>query len=72
MSLSLETMLQLSIIMPILATLGIVATGRNPNLREAVTITTSLVLFYTVQLLCVGFIKGLFSSVIGQLEAAVV
>ena len=48
MSLSLESMLQLSIILPILATLGIVATGRNPNLREAVTIGASLVLLYFV------------------------
>ncbi|RDH86012.1 MAG: cation:proton antiporter [endosymbiont of Galathealinum brachiosum] len=58
MSLSLETMLQLSIIMPILATLGIVATGRNPNLREAVTITTSLVLFYFVINLYQGLKRG--------------
>ncbi len=48
MILSLESMLQLSIILPILATLGIVATGRHPNLREAVTIGTSLVLLYFV------------------------
>jgi len=48
MSLSLESMLQLSIILPILATLGIVATGRHPNLREAVTIGTSLLLLYFV------------------------
>ena len=46
MSLSLQSMLQLSIILPVLATLGIVATGRKPNLREAVTLTTSLVLLY--------------------------
>ncbi len=48
MSLSLQSMLQLSIILPIIATLGIMATGRNPNLREAVTIGTSLVLLYFV------------------------
>ena len=48
MSLSLETMLQLSIILPIVATIGIVATGRNPNLREGVTIATSLVVLYFV------------------------
>ncbi len=48
MSLSLQSMLQLSIILPILASLGIVATGRNANLREAVTIATSLVLLYFV------------------------
>ena len=48
MSLSLQSMLQLSIILPILASLGIMATGRNANLREAVTIATSLVLLYFV------------------------
>ena len=58
MSLSLESMLQLSIILPILATLGIVATGRNPNLREAVTIGTSLVLLYFVINLYQGLQQG--------------
>jgi len=48
MSLSLEAMLELSIILPVLATLGIVATGNKPNLREGVTIITSLVLLYFV------------------------
>ena len=48
MSISLETMLQLSIIMPVLAVVGIVATGRKPDLREGVTISTSLVLLYFV------------------------
>jgi multicomponent Na+:H+ antiporter subunit D len=46
MSLSLESMLQLSIILPILTTLAIVATGHKPNLREAVTIASSLILLY--------------------------
>ena len=48
MILSLEAMLQLSIVLPLLATVGIVAAGRQPNLREAVTIGTSLVVFYFV------------------------
>jgi len=48
MSLSLELMLQLSIILPIVATLGIAATGHKPNLRETVTIGTSLILFYFI------------------------
>ena len=47
-SLSLESMLQLSILLPMFATLLIVATGRKPNLREAVTLGISLVLFYFV------------------------
>lgn len=58
MSLSLESMLQLSIILPIVATLGIVATGRNANLREAVTIATSLVLLYFVIHLYQGMQQG--------------
>jgi len=58
MSLSLETMLQLSIIMPVLAVLGIVATGHKPNLREGVTISTSLVLLYFVIQLYQGIKQG--------------
>lgn len=58
MSLSLETMLQLSIILPLLATIGIVTTGRNPNLREGVTIATSLVLLYFVISLYQGLQQG--------------
>lgn len=58
MSLSLESMLQLSIILPIIATLGIMATGRNPNLREAVTIVTSLVLLYFMINLYQGMQQG--------------
>ncbi len=58
MNLSLETMLQLSIILPVLATLGIIATGRKPNLREGVTIATSLVLLYFVFNLYQGILDG--------------
>ena len=58
MSLSLESMLQLSIILPLLATLGIVAAGHKPNLREGVTIGTSLVLFYFVISLYKGIKQG--------------
>lgn len=58
MSFSLETMLQLSIIMPVLAVLGIVATGSKPNLREGVTISTSLVLLYFVIQLYQGIKQG--------------
>lgn len=63
MSLSLETMLQLSIILPLLATLGIVATGHKPNLREGVTIVTSLVLLYLVINLYLGLKQGASISV---------
>lgn len=48
MSLSLETMLQLSILLPLLAAIGIVVLGRNSNLREGISIGTSLLLFYFV------------------------
>ena len=58
MSLSLESMLQLSIILPLLAVVGIVATSRKPNLREAVTIVTSLVLLYFVIHLYQGIQRG--------------
>ena len=58
MNISLEVMLQLSIILPMIAVAGIVATGRNPNLREAVTIGTSLVLLYFVIMLYQGIEQG--------------
>ena len=58
MSLSLQTMLQLSIILPMLAVVGIVLTGRKPDLREGVTISTSLVLLYFVIKLYQGIKQG--------------
>lgn len=58
MNLSLESMLQLSIFLPLLATLAIGLTGSKPNLREAVTISTSLVLIYLVINLYQGIIRG--------------
>ncbi len=45
---SLALMLQLTILLPLLATLAIAATGSKPNLREAVTISISLVVLYCV------------------------
>jgi len=58
MNLSLELMLQLSILVPLIATLVIIVTGHNPNLREGVTITTCLVLIYLVVNLYQGLISG--------------
>jgi multicomponent Na+:H+ antiporter subunit D len=58
MNLSLESMLQLSIILPLLATVGIVVTGRKPNLREGVTIGTCLALLYLVINLYQGLNRG--------------
>ena len=58
MNLSLQSMLQLSIILPMVTTLAIVATGRKPNLREAVTITTCLALLYFTINLYQGIKQG--------------
>lgn len=58
MSVSLESMLQLSIILPMLATVGIVATGSKPNLREGVTISTSIILLYFMLNLYQGIKQG--------------
>jgi multicomponent Na+:H+ antiporter subunit D len=58
MNLSLELMLQLAIIMPILSTVGIVAVGRYPNVRESVTITTCLAVIYLVIELYQGLSAG--------------
>ena len=53
-----ETMLQLSILLPIVATAGILAAGRMPNLREGVSIVTGLIVFYFVTRLYVGLEQG--------------
>jgi len=48
MSLSLELMLQLTIILPAIGALLIVLTNSKPNLREAVTLTIAAILLYVV------------------------
>jgi len=58
MNLSLELMLQLCIIMPLLATFAIVATGRYPNLRESVTLSTCVILIFLVVTLYQGLSSG--------------
>ncbi|WP_440873796.1 monovalent cation/H+ antiporter subunit D family protein [Thalassotalea sp. PLHSN55] len=58
MNLSLEMMLQLAIIVPLLATFAIVATGKYPNIREGVTIASSLCLIYLVVSLYQGLLAG--------------
>lgn len=63
MNLSLELMLQLCIIIPFLATFAIVASRRYPNLRESVTLSTSLVLIFLVVTLYQGLSSGKFISV---------
>ncbi|MFS1422408.1 monovalent cation/H+ antiporter subunit D family protein [Shewanella sp. 10N.286.48.B5] len=45
---SLPLMLQLTILLPLLATFAIAATGKKPNLREAITISISLMVLYCV------------------------
>ncbi len=58
MLLSLETMLQLAILVPLLATLGIIAAGNYPNLREAVTILASLMVIFLVIKLYIALDNG--------------
>lgn len=58
MNLSLELMLQLCIIIPFLATFAIVASRRYPNLRESITLSTSLVLIFLVVTLYQGLSSG--------------
>lgn len=63
MSLSLELMLQLCIILPMLTIFGIIAARRNPNLRETVTLIASLLVFYCVINLYHGLKQGAHISV---------
>jgi len=58
MNLSLETLLQLSILLPMLSTIGIVALRGHQNLREAVSIFTSLFVFYAVVSIYLGLQSG--------------
>jgi len=62
-NLSLELMLQLCIILPMVTTLGIIATRRYPNLREGVTLIASLLVFYCVINLYHGLKQGVDISV---------
>jgi multicomponent Na+:H+ antiporter subunit D len=57
-------MLQLSICIPLLALLGIIAAGRYPNLREAVSLCASFSVFYLVFNLYKGFRNGEIASVL--------
>lgn len=63
MTFSLELMLQLAIIIPLLTTFGIIATGKHQNIREAVTITASIILLYITLMLYQGIIAGITVSV---------
>jgi multicomponent Na+:H+ antiporter subunit D len=58
MNLSLELMLQLCIIVPLLSTFLIIATGSKANLREGVTITSCLILIYLTANLYQGLSQG--------------
>ncbi len=58
MSISLETMLQLCIILPPIAILGLVLARNIPNLREGISIATGLVVFYLVLNLYAGLKQG--------------
>lgn len=63
MIISLESMLQLSILLPLLSTVAIVAAGRHPNLREGISIAASLVVLYCVISLYYGLDRGEIISV---------
>jgi len=54
MNLSLEVVLQLVVTIPFLATLAIFFTRHNPNLREGISIATSLLLIYFTAILYQG------------------
>ncbi len=63
MNLSFELILQLIIFVPLLAAIGIAAADRNPNLREAVTITASIVVLILVAKVYSSFKSGHIISV---------
>jgi len=58
MILSLEVMLQLTITIPLLAILGIITARKSPNIREAITITASIILLYIVVKLYQSLLSG--------------
>lgn len=58
MNLSLQSMLELSLVLPFVATIAIVATGRQPNLRETVTVSTGLALLCLTVNLFLGIQQG--------------
>ncbi|MFT5082686.1 MAG: multicomponent Na+:H+ antiporter subunit D [Lentisphaeria bacterium] len=58
MNVSLEAMLLLCMVLPLMAIVGIVGVGHKPNWREAVTISTSLALIYLVVNLYQGLSSG--------------
>jgi len=58
MSLSFELMLQLAIVIPALTTIAIYLTGKFPNLRESVTVASSLVLIFLAVSLYQAILAG--------------
>ena len=58
MNVSLETLVQLCILLPIFSTIGIVALRGNQNSREAVSVFASLVVFYSVVSIYLGLQSG--------------
>jgi len=58
MNITLELMLQLTIVIPLLSTFAIVVTGKSPNLRESVTIASCLILIFLVVNLYQGVLAG--------------
>ncbi|UUO25164.1 monovalent cation/H+ antiporter subunit D family protein [Colwellia sp. M166] len=58
MNITLELMLQLAIVTPLLSTFAIVVTGKSANLRESVTIASCLILIFLVVNLYQGVLAG--------------
>ena len=52
------TAMQAAIIIPLLGSILILLTGKWPNLRETVTIVTSLILFWTVSQIIMSVASG--------------
>ncbi len=55
---SYELLLQMSIVVPLLASVLIVITSKHPNVREGVTIVSAVILIYIVTQLYTGHISG--------------
>lgn len=58
MNVSMTLILQLCIVLPALATLAILVTGRKPNVRETVTLCFGVMLLYCVIILYRGVLAG--------------
>jgi len=53
-----ETLLLAALLLPLIGAVGIIATGRNPNLREGVTLVTASLVAILVVMIAVRFMSG--------------